>query len=124
MATQTQGAPTNLMRFSLSRPVLAMLVLYVIAYLVKLLDTLVLPVNELVGEAIITKVVGFLLVAAYVWACGRSLRDIGYHRRGMGQSLLVGGVTVGGLYVLSYGVQLAALRASGADASWTVALRH
>lgn len=100
----------------MDRPVLVMLALFIIAALIKVLDTFFLPLNELVGELILTKALGFVLVAAYLWACGRKLRDIGFHRRGLGQSLLIGGVCIAVLYALSYAVQLVALLSSGEDA--------
>jgi membrane protease YdiL (CAAX protease family) len=115
-SSATQVAPNRLLSFSLHRPVLAMLVLFLITSLIKILDTFVLPLNELVGELIVTKALGFGLVASYVWACGRMLRDIGFHQRRVGQSLLIGGACVGGLYAVSYAVQLVALLASGQEA--------
>jgi membrane protease YdiL (CAAX protease family) len=53
---------------------------------------------------------------AYVWACGRKLRDIGFHRHGLGHSILISAVCLGGLYALGYAVQLLALVASGEEA--------
>jgi membrane protease YdiL (CAAX protease family) len=111
------AAPNRLLSVSLERPFLVMLALFFIASLIKVLDTFILPVNELVGELIITKALGLALVAIYVWACGRKLRDIGFHRQALGQSLLITAVCVGGLIAASYGVQLVALRASGEEAS-------
>ena len=67
-----------------------MLGLYALAYVIKILDTIVFRFDELVGEAIVTKAFGLLLVLLYVWGCGRSPRDIGFHSRGLGRSLLMG----------------------------------
>ena len=52
----------RLLSFSLQRPVLTMLVLFVLALFVKVLDTLVFRFDEMLGEAILTKSLGFLLV--------------------------------------------------------------
>jgi membrane protease YdiL (CAAX protease family) len=112
-----QGGPNRLLLVSLEHPVLMMLALYVLAYLIKVLDTIVLRLDELVGEAILTKALGFLLVAVYVWACGRSLRDIGFHRRGLGRSLLMGAIPVVLLFAIAYIAQLIALSMSGREAS-------
>jgi membrane protease YdiL (CAAX protease family) len=92
-----------------------MLALFLIASLIKVLDTFVLPVNELVGELIVTKSLGFTLVVIYVWACGRRLVDIGFHTQALGRSLFIAGVCTVGLFAVAYIVQLIALRASGEE---------
>jgi len=112
----TETKPNKLLSLSLKHPILVMVVLFILVSLIKILDTHILRLSDLLGEAILTKVLGLLLVAAYVWACGRKLSDIGFHRRGAGQSLLIGGLTVGGLFALSYAVQLIALLARGENA--------
>ena len=66
-----------LLGISLDRPFLVMLSLYIIAWIIKFVDTFVFRLDELIGEAILTKALGFLLVAAYVWVAGRRLSDIG-----------------------------------------------
>lgn len=116
-----QRTPNRLLAISLRHPVLVMLVLFLLAYLLKLLDTFVLPLNEMVGELIFTKLLGFGLVVAYLWACDRRLRDIGFHSRGLGPSVLIGAVTVIGLFVISYAAQLIALQASGEEATLALA---
>jgi membrane protease YdiL (CAAX protease family) len=107
----------RLLSLSLTRPASLMLALFLGAVLVKILDTFVLRLDERLGEAILTKSLGFLLVLAYLWACGRGVRDIGFHRQGAVRSLLIGGVGVVGLYVLSFGAQLIGLRAGGQEAA-------
>ena len=52
----------------------------------------VLRLDELLGEVILTKGLGFVLVAVYVWACGRKLSDIGFHTCYLEKSLLIGAV--------------------------------
>lgn len=115
--THPQKTTNRLLSLSLEHPVLVMLVLFFIASLIKILDAFILPINELVGELILTKLLGFILIVVYVWACGRRLRDIGFHTRALGRSLLIAAVCVGGLFVISYAVQLVALRASGEEAT-------
>lgn len=108
-----------LMRISLDRPVLVMLVLYVIAWIIKILDTFVFRLDEIIGEAILTKALGFLLVALYVWVAGRRLRDIGFRARNLGISLLLAVVSFGLIYVVAHAAQLAILRGSGEEVSLT-----
>ena len=106
----------RLLSFSLQRPVLTMLVLFVLALFVKVLDTLVFRFDEMLGEAILTKSLGFLLVLAYLWIAGRKLRDIGFKTRFLGKALLLAAVGFICLYVVAYLAQIIALRVGGVDA--------
>lgn len=109
-----------LLSISLKRPVLVMLVLFFLACVLKILDSLIFRLDELVGEAIFTKLLGFLLVVAYVWACGRSLRDIGFHTRFLGKALLISAVSFISLYLVAHIVQITSLRVSGEDATFVL----
>lgn len=109
---QPDVSSNRFLDLSLKRPVAVMLALYLLAYLVKIVDTFFLPVNELVGELIITKAIGFLIVVAWVWLCGRKLADIGFHGRDLRAAILLPIVCVGGLFLITHLVQLVALRAS------------
>ena len=82
--------------------------LLVIAFIFKWVDTFVLRLDERLGEIILCKTLGFVLVIVFVWACGRKLQDIGLHGRRLGPSLFIGIlVTVIGL-VVSYTVEFVA----------------
>jgi membrane protease YdiL (CAAX protease family) len=105
-----------LMGISVDRPVLVMLCLYIIAWIIKIADSFVLRLDELVGEAILTKALGFFLVAAYVWVAGRRMRDIGFRTENLGISLLLAVVGFGSIYLLAFTSQLVILRASGKEA--------
>ena len=87
---------------------LAPLGLFLIALLLRILDIFVFRLDELLGEIILSKALGFVLVVAYVWLAGRKLSDIGFHTRRLGKSLWLGGIVLGP-FAISYGVQLAAL---------------
>jgi membrane protease YdiL (CAAX protease family) len=93
-----------------------MLILFLAAVLIKILDTFILRLDEALGEAILTKSVGFVLVVGYVWICGKKLRDIGFHTQAIGNALLVGSACFAALFALAYSVQLIALLASGEEA--------
>lgn len=112
-----EGAPNRLLAISLQRPVLVVLILFLVAVIIKILDTMVFRIDELVGEAIVTKAVGFLVVVvAYVSACGRDFRDVGFRGRDAGRAMVVGAVTITGLFLLSHAVQLAVFSAQGEEA--------
>jgi membrane protease YdiL (CAAX protease family) len=108
--------PNWLMGISVDRPVLVMLGLYIIAWIIKIVDTFIFRLDELIGEAILTKAFGFLLVAAYVWVAGRKLSDIGFRKKNLGISLVLTVVGFGLIYVLAFASQLVILRASGGEA--------
>jgi membrane protease YdiL (CAAX protease family) len=109
--------PNFLMGISLDRPILAMLSLYIIVWIIKIIDTFILRLDELIGEAILTKALGFLLVAAYVWVAGRKLSDIGFRIKNLGLSLVLTLVGFVSIYALAFISQLFILRASGEEAN-------
>jgi membrane protease YdiL (CAAX protease family) len=103
--SEKASAPANLLPISLKRPILTCLVLLVIAFIFKWVDTFVLRLDERLGEIILCKTIGFVMVIVFVWACGRKLQDIGLHGRQLGPSLFIGIlVTVIGL-VISYAAE-------------------
>lgn len=110
-------APSKLLEFSVERPVLAMICLYGMAWFIKILDTFIFRLDELIGEAILTKALGFALVAVYLWAAGRKLSDIGFHTKKIGISLLLAVAGFGSIYVVAYAIQLLILRGGGQQAS-------
>jgi membrane protease YdiL (CAAX protease family) len=97
----------SVLKISLRWPIMTSLVLLVIALFFKWVDTFVLRLDERLGEIILCKTLGFVLVILFVRAAGRSLRDIGLHSRRLGQSLLIGfGITAAAL-VIGYGAEFA-----------------
>ena len=110
----------RLLTYSLKRPVLVSFALYILAWVIKYLDTFIFRLDELIGEAILTKSLGFILVAVYVWACGRKLRDIGFHARNLGKVLLISLVAFGLLYATAFVTQLLLLKSSGEEARFVL----
>lgn len=100
-------------------PISIPIALFLIALFLRILDIFVFRLDESLGEIILSKLLGFGLVIAYVWMAGRKLSDIGFHKRELSKSLLLGGLTVGGLFALSYGIQLIALASNGQPAKIT-----
>jgi membrane protease YdiL (CAAX protease family) len=62
----------------------------------------------------------FLLVAVYVWACGRKLREIGFQTRFLAKALLIAAVSFISFFIIAFITQLIVLRATGADASFVL----
>jgi membrane protease YdiL (CAAX protease family) len=76
-------------------PVLAPLALFGVALLLRIFDIFILHLDERIGEIILSKALGFVLVVAYTWWVGRRLAAIGLHTRNLGPALLIGaGITV------------------------------
>ena len=107
MSDKTSLAANSRQRFTLEKPILTGLVLLVIAFFFKWIDTFVLRLDERLGEIILCKVLGFGLVILFVRATGRRLRDIGLHSRRLGQSVLIGTLITVAALVLGYGVEFA-----------------
>ena len=93
--------------------------LFLLALILRVLDIFVFRLDELLGEIILSKLLGFVLVAAYVWLVGRKLSDIGFHGQALGKSLWIGAITVGGLFALGYGIQLVMLALNDQTAKLT-----
>ena len=111
-----QNGSARLLSVSLQRPGLVMLILFILASLIKIIDSFVLRLDELLGEAILTKGLGLLLLVAYVWACRRKLSDIGFKSRFVGKALLISAIGFISLYAIAFAAQLMVLRVGGEDA--------
>lgn len=57
-------------RFTFQKPVLTGLLLMLVALVFRLTDIFILRLDELLGEIILSKSLGFLLVLFFVWASG------------------------------------------------------
>jgi membrane protease YdiL (CAAX protease family) len=101
---------------SLNRPLLAMLVVYILAWIIKVFDTFIFRFDELIGEAILTKALGFLLVVAYIWLVRRKLSDIGFNSINLVTTLLIGVLGFGFIYVFALSSQILILKFSGQEA--------
>lgn len=102
---KTKHSPTNsLLIVSLKNPILTGLVLMFIALCFKFVDHFVLRLDELLGEIILSKSLGFLLVVLFVWLAGRTLKDIGLHSRSLGMSVWIGVVVTVLAFIVGYGV--------------------
>lgn len=66
------------------------LVLLALALVLRVFDIFVLRLDERLGEIILSKALGFVLVMAYVWWAGRRAADIGLHTRRLGSALTLG----------------------------------
>ena len=107
MSDKASATANSLQRIALEKPILTSLVLLAIAFFFKWVATFVLRLDERLGEIILCKTLGFVLVIVFVWAAGRSLRDVGLHSRRLGPSLLIGVVITVIALAAGYGVEFA-----------------
>jgi uncharacterized protein len=96
-------------------PILAGLALLSIALIFRLIDIFVFRLDELLGEIILSKALGFGLVVLFLWLAGRKLRDIGLHSKGLSPSLWSGATIT--LIALVVGYVFEMLVMSGSNAS-------
>ena len=116
--TQINSSKHNtLLKKSVEQPLLIMLSLYIIAWIIKIFDTFIFRLDELIGEAILTKALGFLLIVLYLWLSKRKFSDIGFHSKKIGITLLIAIGGFGLIYVIAYTTQLIILRLSGVKAA-------
>jgi membrane protease YdiL (CAAX protease family) len=103
--------------WSLRHTILLPIILFIIAAVFKILDVFVFHIDERLGEIIISKSLGFLLVVAYLWLVGKSVRAIGLHGRFVDKSLIIGSTGIILILLFSYGLQFGILVGAGKEPS-------
>jgi len=73
--------------------------------------------NERLGEIIVSKSLGFLLVLAYLWFVGKSVTAIGLHGKSVTKALIIGTAGIISILLLSYGLQFGVLIGAGKEPS-------
>lgn len=107
--------PPALYEQSMKHTILLPLILLLIAVIFKILDVFVLRLDELLGEIILSKSIGFLLVVIYLWAVGKSVTAIGLHSKSVGKALIIGTTGVAFVLLVSYGLQFSVLIGAGKE---------
>lgn len=106
---------STLRDISRRHPFVGSLLLFGLALVFRVIDIFVLRLDELLGEIILSKLLGFFLVIGYLWAVGKTVASIGLHRRAIGKVALIGGVGTTIVFMAAFGFQYMVL--SGADQS-------
>ena len=102
-------------RLTYQKPVLTGIILMLIALIFRLIDIFILRLDERLGEIILSKTFGFLLVLLFVWAIGRKPISIGFHGRRLGESLLIGIVITVLPLIVAYAVEWMVLQKFGQE---------
>ena len=101
--------------WSLRHTILIPIILFIIAAVFKILDVFVFHIDERLGEIIISKSLGFLLVVAYLWFVGKSVTAIGLHGRYVKEALIIGSTGIILILLFSYGLQFGVLAGAGKE---------
>ena len=106
-------SPRALYELSLKHNILVPVILLVIACGFKILDIFVLRLDELLGEIILSKSIGFLIIILYLRLVGKSVTAIGLHRDSVMRALIIGATGVAIVLAVSYGLQYSVLIGAG-----------
>jgi membrane protease YdiL (CAAX protease family) len=97
------------------KPILAGIILMLIALSFRLMDIFVLRLDERLGEIILSKALGFGLVLLFLYAIGKKLESIGFHGRRLGESLLIAIVITVLPFIVAYTVEWILLQQFGQE---------
>ena len=98
---------------SYAKPVLTGIILMLIALIFRITDIFILRLDELWGEILLSKALGFCLVVAFLWLIGKNLGAIGLEIRGFGRGLLLGAILAVLPFIVSYAAEWIILAQSG-----------
>jgi membrane protease YdiL (CAAX protease family) len=101
--------------WSLRHPILLPIILFIIAVVFKIFDVFIFHIDERLGEIIISKSLGFLLVVAYLWLVGKSVTAIGLHGKYVKEALIIGSTGIILILLFSYGLQFGVLAGAGKE---------
>jgi len=119
MPVRRKGWPFSQALYELStrHTILIPLILFIIAAVLKILDVFVFRLDELLGEIILSKSLGFLIVLGYLWFVGKSVTAIGLHSKSVGKALIIGATGIILILLVSYGLQFGVLIGAGKEPS-------
>lgn len=96
-----------------SKPILTGIILMLIALVFRLVDIFILRLDELWGEIILSKALGFCLVLLFLWLIGRKPAAIGLEISQFGRGLCIGAVLALLPFIFAYTIEWYALTQSG-----------
>lgn len=95
----------SLRELSLAKPLVMGIVLICLAMIFRLMDIFVFRLDEVLGEIILSKAIGFLIVILFVKIIGSKMSDIGFKLNNKWSVVTIGGVMTIGLMALGYAVE-------------------
>ena len=95
----------SIKRNTFQKPILTGIVLMLVALVFRLTDIFILRLDERLGEIILSKTLGFLLVLFFIWMIGRKPASIGFHVRRLGESLWLGVAITVLPFIVAYAIE-------------------
>jgi membrane protease YdiL (CAAX protease family) len=96
---------TRIQSLTYSHPILTGVFLVLAAMVFRLADIFILELDERLGEIILSKTLGFLLVLFFVSRLGRNLSAIGFHTRKLAGAVWVGTLATAIPFLIGYAVE-------------------
>ncbi len=91
------------------KPILSAFLILLIAFILRLNDLFILKIDELLGEIIVSKTLGFLLVILFVTQIKEPFSSIGLHKKNLWFCIFLGLLMNLGIYLLAYGIEYSVL---------------
>jgi membrane protease YdiL (CAAX protease family) len=76
--------------FFANHPFIILFFITLLCLILSIIDIFILRIDELWGEIIISKAIGFLIVILYLWSVQKSISAIGFHKTMIYQALFIG----------------------------------
>ncbi len=92
----------ELRELSLSKPLIVGIGLICLAMVFRLLDIFVFRLDDLLGEIILSKTIGFIIVIVFVKMIGEEMSDIGFNFDNKRSIFTIGAVITVGLLIVGY----------------------
>jgi uncharacterized protein len=102
-------------RYTFQTPILTGSFLMLVALIFRLIDIFFLRLDERLGEIILSKMLGFLLVLLFVWVIGQRPSSIGFHIRRFGESLIIGVIITVLPFIFAYTIEWIVLKQMGQE---------
>ena len=96
-----------------ARPIIISLVFFFAVVILRYSETLIPGLVSLPDKTIASRVLGLLLMFAYLWALRKPIQSIGIHGRNLNKAFLIGGLSLIILYIVLYTIQFVSLSNAG-----------
>lgn len=102
-------------RFVLEHPLVTCLILLVIALFFRLIDIFILKLDEKLGEIILSKFLGAILVILFLKMTGWGIKSIGFHTQSLYKGLFIGAAITLFALALGYLIEYVIYYSSGSN---------
>ena len=103
--------------FAENHPFIVVFFITLICVILSLIDIFVFRIDELWGEIIISKALGFIIIVVYLWSVDKSIGEIGLHRTMIFQALFIGALASTIMVVIYLSIGFLVLTGSNVNAA-------